>query len=68
MSPNKGYRQTEEHVKNLSKAMRGNTNSTGRILSTKHKDNISKAMVGRKFSDAHKQKLKEAWAKRRVQK
>lgn len=59
-----GTKLSENTKKKISEKAKGKrTWNTGRTLSIEHRGNISRAKKGRKFTEEHKQKLRDARAK-----
>lgn len=63
----KGYKQSEEHIANRVKALVGRPSGMlGKKHSQQTKRKQSEALKGRVFSQQHKQKLKQAWIRRKM--
>jgi len=60
-----GRIHTEETKKKISESAKGKRNALGSVRSEETKKKISEAHKGKKFSEEHKQKLKDAWIRRK---
>ena len=61
----KGKKFTDEHKRNLSKALTGNKNLMGRSISDESNAKRSKTMMGRKFSEETLKKMSDAGKRRK---
>jgi len=63
-----GYIVSEETRRKRSEANKGNTNSRGYKWTNEQKQNLIRAKKGKLLSESHKEALKKAWERRKLEK